>query len=81
MAFKTMEATVKADKANRTVEIIVEHDIRQSYSRAVKPRAFKAYKRWASENIMFGKSELVAVNYDYGFAENGRPLAYYKISY
>lgn len=52
---RTMVATVNADQANRTVSVVVEHEVWQSFSRAVAPRARKAFKRWIYESIMFGE--------------------------
>lgn len=49
-----IEATVNADTAHRTVTVVVEHEIWQSFSRAVLPRGRKEFKRWVSEHIMFG---------------------------
>jgi prophage tail gpP-like protein len=49
-----MTATVNADTAHRTVTVVVEHADWQSFSRAVEPRAKKEFKRWVSENIVFG---------------------------
>lgn len=64
MAYKTMTTTTVADKSERTVSITVEHDPAQSYSRAVKPRAFKEFKNWTRENIMFGAPEFIGVDYN-----------------
>lgn len=49
-----MTATVNADTKRREIAVVVEHDHGQSFSRAVMPRARKEFKRWVSENIMFG---------------------------
>lgn len=59
-----MTATVQADTKARTVAVTVEHGIAQSYSRAVIPKAKKVFKRWASENIMFGDLRLVSCDWD-----------------
>lgn len=49
-----MIATVNADKKNRRVQVVIEHDHGQSFSRAVEPRGKKEFKKWLSENIVFG---------------------------
>lgn len=49
-----MEVTVNEDRAHRKVSIVVEHADWQSFSRAVLPRANKAFKGWVRENIVFG---------------------------
>lgn len=49
-----MIATVNANTARREIAVVVEHADFQSFSRAVLPKARKEFKRWVSENIMFG---------------------------
>lgn len=52
-----MVTTVNADTKNREVAVIVEHADWQSFSRAVRPRGTKEFKRWVRENIVFGSLE------------------------
>lgn len=57
---KVMEATINEDKKHRCITVVVEHENWQSFSRAVIPRAKKEFRRWVSENIMFGDLAHVA---------------------
>lgn len=49
-----MTASINADTKNRRVQVVIEHDHAQSFARAVEPRGKKEFKRWLSENIVFG---------------------------
>ena len=42
--YPEMQTFAYADISHRTVTIVVEHDPGQSFSRAVKPRARKAFR-------------------------------------
>lgn len=84
MAFPTMVSTATADTKSRTVAVTVEHDPAQSFSRSVKPRAFKEFKAWVSAHIMFGSPELLSVDYhdeDKSWKTTGRTLTTYNFSY
>jgi hypothetical protein len=53
--YPEMTTHVHADISHRLITVIVEHDHGQSFSRAVIPKGRKAFRRWVSEHIMFGK--------------------------
>lgn len=48
-----MNATLNVDTAHRTITVVVEHTVWQSFTRAVMPRARKEFRRWISENVVF----------------------------
>lgn len=79
----TMTATVNADKAHRTVTVVVEHADWQSFSRAVQPRATKEFKRWVSEHVMFG--DLLHTRSVFGWHDvrntSGRCLSFLTYTY
>lgn len=66
MTFPAMVTVVEADTTARTVTVEVTHDPAQSYTRAILPRANKDFKRWISENIMFGRPVTTGVDYHDG---------------
>jgi hypothetical protein len=49
-----MTTHLNVDTAHRTITVVVEHTVWQSFSRAVMPRARRDFKRWIYENVMFG---------------------------
>lgn len=59
MSYPAMTATV-TERTATTATITVEHDIRQSYSKAVQPRAMKEARR----NLRDGVWALAEVDYD-----------------
>jgi len=60
MALPAMKSwTIENTKA-REVQIVIEHDHGQSFSRAVKPRALKEFKKWTYEHIVFGDPMLMS---------------------
>lgn len=84
MAFQKMVATVEKHPQNRAVRVMVEHDPYQSYSRAVKPRAFKELKEWAYENFISGTVTYEGVDYDPNgddWRTTGRAQTAYIFSY
>ena len=54
MRYPEMTTHAHADIKHRVVTIVVEHDPAQSFSRAVIPKARKAFRRWVSTKIVFG---------------------------
>lgn len=62
-AYPAMQAMVTPLRHKRTVYVSIQHDPGQSYSRAVIPKAKKEFKRWVSENIVFGELELVETRF------------------
>lgn len=52
--FAPMTAFINDDRKHRTITVVIEHDVFQSFSRAVVPRAHKEFKAWIYAHVMFG---------------------------
>lgn len=81
MTAKKLEATVNANKDRREVTVVVEHEDWQSYSRSVQPKAKKEFKRWISENIMFGSLAITDALYLDTTTHEGRSLSVFFFTY
>lgn len=79
--YPEMKTYVHADIRHRLITVVVEHDPGQSFSRAVIPKGRKAFRRWISEKVMFGK--LVEYSHSLGWFDtpDGRTLSVTRFGY
>ena len=79
--YPVMTTHTHEDMRHRTIIIVVEHDPGQSFSRAVLPKARKAFRRWVAEHIVFGKLVEHGATLGYHDTPDGRTLSVVRFGY